>query len=154
MARPEGRDLPPFRFRPASEADFETLLDLSIRTMRPQLEALGRWDPARRRARMREGFDPLSTRRIEAPDGTLLGCVSVFAGEELTEVSGFYLEPDCQGAGLGRAVMRAILDERPGLPVRVEVLKGSRALDFYRRLGFVVLAEQSFDWLLELPPRR
>ncbi|WBV44156.1 GNAT family N-acetyltransferase [Pseudoroseomonas cervicalis] len=152
MTAPEGRDLPPFRFRPATEADFERLLDLSIRTMRPQLEAIGRWDPARRRARMREGFDPAATRRIEAPDGTLLGCVSVFAGEDFFEISGFYLEPACQGAGLGRAVMRAILEEHPDRPARVEVLKGSRALEFYRRLGFAVLAEQEFDWLLERPP--
>ncbi|EFH12848.1 GNAT family N-acetyltransferase [Pseudoroseomonas cervicalis] len=152
MTGPEGRDVPPFRFRPAAEADFERLLDLSIRTMRPQLEAIGRWDPARRRARMREGFDPAATRCIEAPDGRLLGCVSVFAGDEVTEVSGFYLEPDCQGAGLGRAVMRAILAEHLDRPARVEVLKGSRAMDFYRRLGFALVAEQEFDWLLERPP--
>lgn len=152
MTGPEGRDVPPFRFRPAAEADFERLLDLSIRTMRPQLEAIGRWDPARRRARMREGFDPAATRCIEAPDGRLLGCVSVFAGDEVTEVSGFYLEPDCQGAGLGCAVMRAILAEHPDRSARVEVLKGSRAMDFYRRLGFALVAEQEFDWLLERTP--
>lgn len=144
---------PPFRFVPAAEADFERLLDLSIRVMRPQLEALGRWDPARRRARMRESFSPMASRLIEAPDGRLLGCVSVHDDEAFSEVSALYLEPACQGSGLGRAVMLAIMDERPDLPLRLEVLKDSRALAFYERLGFRRVAEQAFDWAMELPPR-
>lgn len=54
---------PPFRFHPAAEADFERLLDLSIRVLRADLERVGRWDPERRRARMRESFDPAATTR-------------------------------------------------------------------------------------------
>ncbi|WP_419896384.1 GNAT family N-acetyltransferase [Roseomonas sp. USHLN139] len=154
MTTPEGRDLPPFRFQPAAEADFERLLDLSVRTMRPQLEAIGRWDPARRRARMRAAFRPAATRLIEAPDGRLLGCVTVDDHADHREVSQLYLEPDAQGAGLGRAVMLAIMRERDHLPLRLEVLKGSRARAFYARLGFVTTAEQEFDWAMELPPRR
>ncbi|WP_159999325.1 GNAT family N-acetyltransferase [Roseomonas sp. 18066] len=153
MSGAEGRDLPPFRFQPAAEADFERLLDLSVRTMRPQLEALGRWDPVRRRTRMRASFSPMASRLIEAPDGTLLGCVSVHDHEDHGEVCQLYLEPAAQGSGLGRAVMLAIMDERPDLPLRIEVLKGSRAKAFYERLGFVVTAEQDVDWAMELAPR-
>ena len=46
-----------FGFRQATEADFEYVLDLSIRTMRAHLERLGRFDPDRRRARMRRHFE-------------------------------------------------------------------------------------------------
>jgi len=150
----EGRGAaPPFRFRAAEEADFERLLDLSIRALRADLERLGRWDPARRRARMRASFDPAATRRIEDPAGRLLGCVTHRHHAGHTEITNLYLEPDCQGRGLGSAVMAALLAERPDLPVLLEVLKESPALRFYARLGFVPEREQAFDWLLRLPPR-
>ncbi|EDP64859.1 hypothetical protein BAL199_05344 [alpha proteobacterium BAL199] len=37
-------------FQPATEADFERLLELRIRVLRPHLERVGRFDPARARA--------------------------------------------------------------------------------------------------------
>lgn len=50
--------------------------------------------------------------------------------------------------------MAVLLAERPGLPVRLEVLKQSQAVGFYRRLGFAQLREQAFDRAMELPPRQ
>ena len=47
-----------FTLRPVGEADFEPLLDLSIRVLRADLERVVRFDPERRRTRMRAGFDP------------------------------------------------------------------------------------------------
>ncbi|MDJ0387364.1 hypothetical protein QMO56_04500 [Roseomonas sp. E05] len=59
MSGGEGRGVAPsFRFHAAEEADFERLLDLSSRTLRTDLARLGRWGPARRRARMRESSTP------------------------------------------------------------------------------------------------
>nr|WP_305123258.1 GNAT family N-acetyltransferase [Roseomonas sp. GC11] len=117
------------------------------------MERIGRWDPERRRRRMRESFDPAATRLIEDAAGTLLGCVTIRHGAAETEVSNLYLEPAAQGRGLGRAVMAAIAAERPTLPVRLEVLRQSGAQRFYERLGFAVVAEQEFDRAMLLPAR-
>jgi ribosomal protein S18 acetylase RimI-like enzyme len=140
-----------FSFRPAAEADFERLLDLSIRTMRPQLEAAGRWDPVRRRARMRAGFDPATMRLIEQ-DGRLAGCVAVTLppGGDV-ELSAFYIEPALQGRGLGAAVLRALLAELAGREIRLEVLKGSPAARLYERHGFRRTGETAHDWLYARP---
>ena len=139
-----------FAFRPAAEGDFEALLDLSMRVMRPHLERVGRYDPARRRSRMRAGFDPAAFRLIES-DGRILGCVAVLDRADHREIHSFYLEPDAQGRGLGRAVLDAILAERPGIPTRLEVLKRSPAARFYERAGFRLTEETEFDLLYERP---
>jgi ribosomal protein S18 acetylase RimI-like enzyme len=143
---------PPFRFRPAVEEDFERLLDLSVRVMREHLERVGRFDPERRRRRMRESFDPATMRLIEA-EGRVAGCVAAVVHADHLEVLNFYLEPCAQGRGLGAAVLRALLGEHPRLPCRVEVLKESPAARLYERAGFRRVAEQPFDWVYELPPR-
>lgn len=141
---------PAFRLRPVAEADFEPLLDLSIRVLRADLERLGRFDAERRRRRMREGFDPSAMRAIES-EGSLLGCIATAEAEDHVELYGFYLEPAAQGRGLGAAVFAALLAELPARPIRIEVLKGSRARRFWERQGFRFVAAQDFDDLMERP---
>ncbi|WP_426958893.1 GNAT family N-acetyltransferase [Muricoccus radiodurans] len=137
-----------FAFTPATEADFERLLDLSVRVMREHLERVGRWDPERRRARMRAAFDPALYRLIQVPGGWA-GCVAVVEHPDHREIHSFYLEPGLQGRGLGRAVLDAILAEQPDRPVRIEVLKESPAARFYERAGFRLTGEAPFDLLYE-----
>lgn len=139
-----------FTLRPVEEADFEPLLDLSIRVLRADLDRVGRFDPDRRRARMRAGFDPAVLSAIET-DGRLVGCIASVPAADHVEVHSFYLEPDTQGRGLGAAVFAAVAARHPGLPVRIEVLKGSPVLAFWRKQGFHVIGEQPFDWLCERP---
>ncbi|MFC3126429.1 GNAT family N-acetyltransferase [Pseudoroseomonas globiformis] len=148
MTQAEG--LLPFRFRPATEADFEPLLDLSVRTLRTDLERLGRFDQARRRANLRKAFETGALRMIEC-SGVPTGCIGVQQQPHQLYVFSFYIEPSRQGAGLGAAVMRTVLAEAPGLPVRLEVLRDSRAARFYERLGFNRTGEDGVDWLYEKP---
>ncbi|WP_175562637.1 GNAT family N-acetyltransferase [Muricoccus roseus] len=112
--------------------------------MRAHLERLGRFDPARRRARMRAGFDPAAFRLIET-EGRMAGCVAVLDRPGHREIHSFYLEPRAQGRGLGRMVLDAILAERPQLPTRIEVLRQSPATRFYERAGFRLTGESEFD---------
>src|SRR5690606_4870069 len=98
---------PVFLMRPVEEADFEPLLDLSIRVLRADLERVGRFDPARRRARMRAGFDPATLSAIEV-DGRLVGCIAAVPAVDHLEVHSFYLEPSVQGRGLGADVFAAV----------------------------------------------
>jgi ribosomal protein S18 acetylase RimI-like enzyme len=140
------------RFRPAAEADFEALHDLSARTLRPHLERIGRWDPERRRRNARRAFEAGSQRIVER-DGAMIGCVGFRHHGDHVEINGFFLEPQVQGQGLGSAILRALVAEAAGLPVHLEVLKQSPASRFYERAGFVRAAEQDYDWLYILPAR-
>ncbi len=140
-----------FGFRPATGADFEALLDLSIRVMRPHLERVGRWDPARRRARMEAAFAGGGMWVIE-DDGLPIGCIGLEPGAEAVDLHSLYLEPDRQGRGLGAAVVAQALARHPGRRFAIEVLKKSPARRFWERQGFVLVGEQPFDWLMERPP--
>ncbi len=139
---------PAFRLRAATEADFEALLDLSVRVMRADLERIGRFDPERRRARMRAALPALQV--IEG-DAAPLGCIGLAHDAEGVEVHSFYVEPRAQGRGLGRAALAAALRDHPGLPVRIEVLKGSPARRFWEGQGFRVTGEAAFDLLMTRP---
>lgn len=139
-----------FALRPVEEPDFEPLLDLSIRVLRADLDRLGRFDPDRRRARMRAGFDPATLSAIIC-DGRVVGCIGAVAASDHVEIHSFYLEPAAQGRGLGAAVFAALALRHPGLPLRIEVLKGSPVHRFWEKQGFVRTGEQAFDWLYERP---
>lgn len=138
-------------FRPATGADFEPLLDLSIRVMRPHLERIGRYNPARRRARMEATFAGGGMRVIEQ-EGRILGCIGLEPGAAVVELHCLYLEPHWQGQGLGGAILAQALALHPGRTFRIEVLKQSPARRFWERQGFVLVGEQSFDWVMERPP--
>lgn len=127
------------------------MLALSIRAMREHLERIGRFDPARRRERMRKQFDAGILRIIEEA-GRLVGCVGVEDGAEAVEIHSLFLDRHAQGRGLGEAVFRAILAEHPGRLFRLEVLKQSPARRFWERLGFVQYGEADFDWLMARTP--
>jgi GNAT superfamily N-acetyltransferase len=138
--------------RPAAEADVEPLLDLSVRVLRADLERLGRFLPERRRARMRAGFDAGALRVIEE-GGTRVGCIGVAVAPDHVALHSLYVEPAAQGRGLGAAAVAAALAGTPDLPVRIEVLRGSRAQRFWERLGFAKVGEDGVDWLYERPAR-
>jgi GNAT superfamily N-acetyltransferase len=140
----------PFRLRPATEADFEAVLALSIRAMREHLERLGRFDPERRRARMRKQFDAGIVQVIET-GGAMLGCVGVDAAGEAVEIHSLFLDGPQQGRGLGAAVWQAILAAHPGRVFHIEVLKQSPARRFWERQGFVLVGEAPFDWIMHRP---
>ncbi len=139
-----------FTLRPVEEADFEPLLDLSIRVLRADLDRVGRFDPERRRSRMRAGFDPATLSAIEC-DGRLVGCIAAVGAPGHVELHSFYLEPETQGRGLGRAVFLAVAARHPEVPLRIEVLKGSPVHRFWEKQGFIRTGEQDFDWLYERP---
>jgi GNAT superfamily N-acetyltransferase len=139
-----------FALRPVGEADFEPLLDLSARVLRADLDRVGRFDPARRRARMRAIFDPATLSAIEV-GGRLAGCIGTTPMPDHLEVHSFYLEPWAQGRGLGAAVFAAVIAAHSPQPIRIEVLKGAPVHRFWEKQGFVRTGEQDFDWLYERP---
>jgi len=140
-----------FAFRPATGADFEALLDLSVRVMRPHLERVGRWDPALRRARMEAAFAGGGMQVIE-DQGQPIGCIGLEPGAKSVTLHSLYLEPERQGRGLGAAIVAQALALHPGRAFAIEVLKQSPARRFWERQGFVLVGEQPYDWVMARPP--
>ena len=141
---------PDFRLRPVAEADFESLLALSIRVLRADLERLGRFNPELRRERFRAIFKPATLSAIEVA-GVCVGCIGAEPHADHLHIHAFCVQPEFQGCGLGAAVLAQVTGQYPGMPVRIEVLKGSAALGFWQRQGFDPSGEEEFDLLLERP---
>lgn len=137
-------------FRSATEADFDYVLDLSIRAMREHLERLGRFDPERRRARMRAHLEAGSLRLVER-DKAAIGCLGLYPRGRHMELHSFFLEPALQGRGLGAEVFAALRARYLGEAWFIEVLKESPARRFWERQGFRLAGEAPFDWLMERP---
>lgn len=133
-------------FRPASELDFELLLELRIRVLRPHLERVGRFDPERARRYFREGYDPTHLRLVMV-DGGFAGCVAFKPDGDGLVLEHFYLDDAVQGRGVGGAVLRLLLAEADAaaLPVRLGVLKGSPAVRLYQRHGFARTHDEPYD---------
>ena len=135
-----------WRFGPVSEADFEPLLAIRIDVMREHLERVFRYKPSRARRIFREHFREPGLRLILIGD-EMAGCVAFRVGESEIKIDSFYLARQHHNRGLGAAILKVLLAEADALrlPVRLEVLRGSRAGRFYERHGFVKLGEDDVE---------
>lgn len=141
-----------WRFRDATEEDFEPLLAIRIDVMREHLERVFRYKPSRARRVFREHFAEPGMRTITIGD-ELVGCVGFRKGDCEIKLDSFYLERRLHGGGLGSTILKVLLAEADaaGLPVRLEVLTGSKADRFYLRHGFVKLKEDEIEGEYERP---
>lgn len=139
-------------FGPVSEADFEPLLVLRTEVMREHLERVGRYTPERSRRMFRGHFDEPGMRLI-LQDGIRVGCLGFRRNDREIRIDSFYLERRLHGSGLGTKILEALLAEADAacLPVRLEVLTGSKADRLYLRHGFVKLREDEIEGFYERP---
>ncbi|MCA0921200.1 GNAT family N-acetyltransferase [Pseudooceanicola nanhaiensis] len=139
--------------RPATGAEGPLLADLRVRAMRPSLEAVGRFDPLRARSRFLDGFDPAVTRVILV-DGAIAGFLVLRPRADHLYLDHLYLDPELQGAGLGRAAVAQAKAEAKaaGLPLRLMALRDSPANGFYLAQGFRKTGEEPMDILYEWTP--
>jgi GNAT superfamily N-acetyltransferase len=135
-----------WRFAPPSEADFEPLLALRIEVMREHLERVFRYKPSRARRIFRESFDEPGMRLIMLGEERI-GCVGFRIGANEIKLDSFYLATHLHNGGLGTRILEVLLAEADalGLPVRLEVLRGSPADRFYLRHGFVKIGEDEIE---------
>nr|WP_232479011.1 GNAT family N-acetyltransferase [Roseomonas rosulenta] len=101
---------------------------------------------------MRAVFEAGELRVIER-DGVRLGCIGIAPAADHIALHSAYIEPGFQGCGVGAGGVAAALAGLPDLPIRIEVLRDSRAHRFWERLGFIRLGEDGVDWLYERPAR-
>ena len=141
-----------WRFDTPKEEHFELLLELRIAVMREHLERVFRYEPSRARRIFREHFDEPGLRLI-LTGGEVAGCVGFRLGAGEIKIDSFYLQQRHHNTGLGTDILKVLLAEADalGLPVRLEVLTGSKADRFYLRHGFVKLREDAIEGEYERP---
>ncbi|MFE0631321.1 GNAT family N-acetyltransferase [Streptomyces sp. NPDC058864] len=143
-----------WEIRPAAATDVEAVAELRAVVLRGDLERLGRYDEHRVRQRLRDAFVPEHTWVVDV-DGAFAGCVALRPAGDAHWLEHFYLAPRLQGGGIGTAVLRELLErcDREGVPVRLNVLRGSAARRLYERHGFTVDAEDPVDVFMVRRPR-
>src|SRR5689334_15610926 len=114
--------------------------------MREHLERVFRYEPSRARRIFRAHFDEPGMRLILSGK-ELIGCVGFRIGAEEIKLDSFYLQRRHHSTGLGTAILKVLLAEADAarLPIRLEVLTGSKADRFYLRHGFVKLSEDEIE---------
>jgi GNAT superfamily N-acetyltransferase len=135
-----------WRFGPVSEADFEPLLAIRIEVMREHLERVFRYKPSRARRIFREHFAEPGLRCVMIGE-ELAGCVGFRIGEAEIKIDSFYLARRHQNRGLGAKILKALLAEADalGLPIELDVLRGSPADRLYERHGFMKQGEDDIE---------
>lgn len=139
-------------FGPVGEADFEPLLAMRIDVMREHPERVFRYKPSRARQIFRGHFDEPGMRLILL-DGERVGCVGFRRHAQEIRIDSFYLDRRLHNSGLGTKILTVLLAEADAakLPVRLEVLAGSKADRFYLRHGFIKLREDEIEGYYERP---
>lgn len=94
-------------FQPTSQNDAESLTDLRVEVMRESLEAVGRFDPERARARFLNSFDPLSATKI-LMENELVGFFVVRSFSDYILLDHLYVARHKQGDGVGSKVMSLV----------------------------------------------
>jgi GNAT superfamily N-acetyltransferase len=107
---------------------------------------LGRYNEARARERLAEGFAPESTHHIEV-QGQRVGFVVLKHLSHAFRLDHLYIDPPWQSHGLGAKAMRWVCKQADAeqLPVELCALKGSDANRFYLRWGFAKVGEGDWD---------
>jgi GNAT superfamily N-acetyltransferase len=153
MTEPAGHAL---ELRPAADSDFETVVAITMATMRAYVEATwGIWDEAEHRSRIRDSFEP-STHRLVHVDGQLAGLLAAKEHAEYTQLIKVFLLPPFQGRGIGTRLVRQVMAQAATQerPVRLRVLRVNPAQRLYLRLGFVITDETPERLYMEWRPGR
>jgi GNAT superfamily N-acetyltransferase len=114
---------------------------LTVRPENPQLDEAFLVELQASRG-LRDSF-PDAEFHIVLLDGVNAGRFVVHRTREQLQVLEMALLPQYRNAGFGAALLRRLYGEvkATGRPLRLEVPKGSRALNFFQRLGFVMIGE-------------
>jgi len=133
--------------RPATESDEPFLRQLILETLTEELAAWAWPDAIReqlldmqyriRRQGVAANYPAAETSVIEA-DGTPAGWIVVTPSATDLHVIEIAVLPALRGKGIGASVLCGVIAEadRRGVPVRLNVNTGNRAIHLYERLGF------------------
>ena len=82
--------------------------------------------------------------RVATVEGRIVGFASATPGPEALELDDLFVDPDWMRHGVGRQLMADVVTRAADAAIPcVEVTANDHALDFYRRVGFVVVGKAS-----------
>lgn len=154
---------PGIALRPETVADRDFLRALYGSTRAAELALTG-WTEAQKAAFIAFQFDAQSAHYARHyGDGAFLvieragvpiGRLYLWHGADDIRIVDIALVPEARGAGLGTALLHAILaeGERTGKSVSIHVERFNPALRLYRRLGFVPVSEDAVYILMRRSP--
>ena len=142
-------------------SDDERLLYELYASTREEELALTGWDAATResfvrmqfiaqRSGYREMF-PAAEFAIVLAGGAPIGRLVINRSTEELRVVDLVIAPGHRNRGIGTALMKQLIDECADSkkPMRLHVLRGSRALNWYQRLGFRVIEDSEMHVEME-----
>ncbi|MBQ4813296.1 hypothetical protein A7985_12680 [Pseudoalteromonas luteoviolacea] len=135
--------------RPAKEEDKPYLLALRKQTMTEHLERQGIF--LSNEAHLNRLEDHYKCSHLIIVDGSKVGTLKYLLTQESLEIMQLQIMPQCQGQGIGRAVIQYIVAEYSHLPTYLTVLKENPAQYLYQRLGFVTTSEDEYEYHMVLP---
>ena len=131
---------PQVKLRPATIDDKAYLYDLA-RTVYKELiiNQFGEWDEKAQRNKFDRKWEKASYQIIEMNDRRIGTMWVTVAGDHI-RLNEIQIHPEHQRQGIGSALVSKQLSiaQKLGIPMRLRLLKGNRAVNFYQRLGFVV----------------
>ena len=132
--------------RTATADDFEMLLNIRIRAMKPSLEKAGRFNEERAAERFKNSFIPGQTIIIRTKD-EIIGFYMTTVSEKCIFLNHLYVDPVHHGKGIGTYMLNLVKRnaEEKMKPVELEALKESPANAFYAANGFIKTGESEFD---------
>ncbi len=140
-----------FQLRPATADDRDFAYALHRQTFRAYVEQTwGYWDEQEQQNQFEAKFNTAISRVVEL-DGAPIGWLVVKHYETHVFLDYIALLPDYQRRGFGEQLVRQVIAEAGDKPVELRVLKVNPARRLYERLGFVVVADLDYKYLLRRP---
>jgi len=139
--------------RPATDSDLDWLDPFYESVMKPYVELTHVWDENK----FRKLFDPrlISVIRCEEKD---IGMQKTEIRPDCLYLSDIQIRPEYQKKGIGGSLVKKLISQAAELrlPLKLRVLKGNPAIQFYQRFGFAIVQEldHCFELKREVEPCR
>lgn len=145
----------PIRFIQASERDLPYVYRLREEVIQPYYDREGvDWSADSQRQWMEENVDPSHSYLIERTRP--VGVIGLYPMNPTTLwLRHFYIEPNCQGMGLGSEVMESVTSMADVMGLDIELFKVPRngPKPFYERHGFIAIEERDRElWMRRTHP--
>lgn len=135
------------RLRPATEADRDFARPIYIAATKAYVGHLPEWTDDYIAARFERRFIVEATRMAEL-EGLTIGWLRITdTGHEIM-LEQIYFDPAHQGRGIGSRLIQGLIQEWPGRPIRLAVLKTNPARRLYERLGFRIVEDKGTAYLM------
>jgi ribosomal protein S18 acetylase RimI-like enzyme len=136
-----------FKFVQAKETDKEYLLELRKMTMTEHLERAGQF------LSEKQHFERINYKfeysYLVFHSSELIGTVKYHGKTNQVQLTQIQISPRHQGKGYGSGIVRQIVNSESPKTVKLSVLKGSPAVNFYKNLGFKIVGEDTYEYHMQ-----